>query len=83
MSDVVFSCFSLYPFQHLHFCCVHPVLPTFSYRPTFLTICHCGSNCCFVDLVIQYIWEFLVAYDTDPFALLHRHVDVSCSLVVT
>ena len=54
ISDVIFSCFSLYPSQHLHFCCVHLVLLALSYRPTFPAICHCGSNCCFVDLVLQY-----------------------------
>ena len=29
ISDVIFSCFGLYPSQHLHFCCVHLVLLTF------------------------------------------------------
>ena len=65
--DVVFSCFSLYPAQHLHLCCVHLVLLTFSYLPTFPTICHCGSNCCFVGLVLHYFWEFHMADDTGHF----------------
>ena len=33
---------SLYPTQHLHLCCVHLVLRTFSDRPALPTICHCG-----------------------------------------
>ena len=65
ISDVVFSSFSLYPSQHIHFCCVNLVLFTFSYRPTFPTIiCHCGSNCRFVDIVLQYFWDVLVLLAT-------------------
>ena len=36
--------------------------------PTFPTIRHCESNCCFVDLVLQYFWDFLVADETGHFA---------------
>ena len=35
---MAFSCFSLYPSQHLTFCCVHLVLLIFSYCPIFSTI---------------------------------------------
>ena len=59
-SDVNFSRFSLYPSQHCHLYCVLLVLLTFPYRPTFCTECHCGSNCCFIDLVLQYFWDFSV-----------------------
>ena len=48
VSDVIFSCLSLYPSQHLHLCCIRLALRIFPYRPTFpsirqgiFTICTC------------------------------------------
>ena len=61
--------FLVFPCIHLSIF-ISVVLITFSYRPTFPTsmfptIRHCGSNCCFIDRVLQYkFWDFLVADDT-------------------
>ena len=59
ISNMIFSCLSLHPSQHLHFCCIYPSLITFPYRPTFPSICHCRSNCRFIYLVLQCFGTFL------------------------
>ena len=60
ISNMIFSCLSLHPSQHLHFCCIYPSLITFPYRPTFPSICHCRSNCRFIYLVLQCFRDLFV-----------------------
>ena len=59
ISDMIFSCFSLYPSQHLHFCCVYLVLLTFSYRPTFPNIFIAGLLAIFKILFSNTSGSFL------------------------
>ena len=68
ISNMIFSCLSLHPSQHLHFCCIYPSLITFPYRPTFPSICHCRSNCRFIYLVLQCFRDLFVTDDTRHFA---------------
>ena len=65
---MIFFCLSLHPSQHLHFCCIYPSVITFSYRPTFPSICHCRSNCRFIYLVLQCFRDLFVTDDTRHFA---------------